>query len=105
MYLEEGGRMNTRSDRAFAMLTTNAAGRAAQSGGTRPSLPRSHGFAKAAVYLCDRILGRTTGPKVARADDREAPYTEEAFQLDLEDKEEDNDLRRMFARSEAKLGA
>jgi hypothetical protein len=42
---------------------------------------------------------------VAPAYDREAPSTEEAFQLDLEDKEEDNDLRRMFARSEAKLGA
>ena len=31
------------------------------------------GDLKAAVYLCDRILGRTTGAKVAPADDREAP--------------------------------
>jgi hypothetical protein len=31
------------------------------------------GNAKTAVYLCDRILGRTTGAKVAPADDREAP--------------------------------
>jgi hypothetical protein len=31
------------------------------------------GDTKAAVYLCDRILGRTTGAKVAPADDREAP--------------------------------
>jgi hypothetical protein len=62
------------------------------------------GDTKAAVYLCDRILGRTTGAKVAPADDREPPYTEEAHQLDLEDREEDNDIRRMFGRSRTNLG-
>ena len=63
------------------------------------------GDMKAAVYLCDRILGRTTGAKVAPADDREPPYTEAAFELDQEEQEEDNDIRRMFAVSGARRGA
>jgi hypothetical protein len=63
------------------------------------------GDAKAAQYLCDRILGRSAGAKVAPADDREAPYTEEAFQVYLKDKEEADNLRRMFARSGAPNGA
>jgi hypothetical protein len=62
------------------------------------------GDAKAALYLCDRILGRTTGAKVAPADDREAPYTEAAFELDLEEQEEGNEFRSIFARSGAKRG-
>jgi hypothetical protein len=33
----------------------------------------SDGDIRAAVYLCDRILGRTTAAKVAPADDREPP--------------------------------
>ena len=51
------------------------------------------GDLKAAVYLCDRIMGRTAGAKVAPADDREAPYTEAAFELDKKSEEEDNDIR------------
>ncbi len=40
------------------------------------------GDAKAAVYLCDRIMGRAAGSAVAPADDRQEPYTEGAFLLD-----------------------
>jgi hypothetical protein len=62
------------------------------------------GDLKAAVYLCDRILGRTAGARVAPADDREAPYTEAAFELDQQEQEEDNDIRRLFAVSGARKG-
>jgi hypothetical protein len=63
------------------------------------------GDVKAAVYLCDRILGRTAGAKVAPADDREPPYSEAAFVLDQEDQEDDNIFRRMMAGNGAKRGA
>jgi hypothetical protein len=63
------------------------------------------GDTKAAVYLCDRILGRTTGARVAPADDRESPYTEDAYRLDIEEREEDNDMRRLFAGIGARRGA
>ncbi len=63
------------------------------------------GDLKAATYLADRILGRTTGAKVAPADDREAPYSEAAFELDEEEREEDHGIRRMFAVSGARNGA
>jgi hypothetical protein len=63
------------------------------------------GDVKAAIYLCDRILGRSAGAKVAPADDREPPYTEAAFELDQEEQEEDNSLRRMMSLSGARRGA
>jgi hypothetical protein len=63
------------------------------------------GDVKAAIYLCDRILGRSPGAKVAPADDREPPYTEAAFELDQEEKEEDNVFRRIMSVSGAKRGA
>jgi hypothetical protein len=63
------------------------------------------GDIKAAFYLCDRILGKTAGAKVAPADDREPPYTEAAFELDQEEREEDNSLRRMMSLSGARRGA
>jgi hypothetical protein len=63
------------------------------------------GDTKAAVYLCDRILGRTTGAKVAPADDREAPYTEAAFELDEQEREEDHDVKRLIGGFAAKRGA
>ena len=63
------------------------------------------GDLKAAVYLCDRILGRTTGEKVAPADDREAPYSDDAFELDQQEREEDNDIKRLFSGSGARRGA
>ena len=40
------------------------------------------GDTKAAVYLCDRILGRVAGSAMPPADDRREPYTEDAFRLD-----------------------
>jgi hypothetical protein len=63
------------------------------------------GDVKAALYLCDRILGKTAGAKVALADDREPPYTDAAFELDEQEREEDNDMRGIFARFGAKHGA
>jgi hypothetical protein len=63
------------------------------------------GDLKAAAYLCDRIMGRTSGAKVAPADDRERPYDEAAFELGEQEREEDNDIRRMFAVSGARKGA
>ena len=52
------------------------------------------GDTKAAAYLCDRILGRTAGAKVAPADDRDAPYIEAAVELDEQEREEDHDTRQ-----------
>ena len=63
------------------------------------------GDLKAAVYLADRILGRTAGAKVAPADDRERPYDDAAFELDEQEREEDHDIRRLFATSGARKGA
>jgi hypothetical protein len=63
------------------------------------------GDVKAAAYLCDRILGRIAGAKVAPADDREAPYTYAAFELDQQERERDNDLRRLLAGIGARKGA
>jgi len=63
------------------------------------------GDLKAAIYLADRILGRTAGAKVAPADDREPPYDEVAFELDQQEREEDHDIRRMLALSGARRGA
>jgi hypothetical protein len=55
-----------------------------------------YGNPKIAFYLFDRILGKTTGSKVAPADDREAPYTDAAFELDQQEQEEDNGFRRLI---------
>ena len=63
------------------------------------------GDVKSAIYLCDRILGRSAGAKVAPADDRDPPYTEAAFELDQEEEEEDNVFRRMMSLNGAKRGA
>ena len=63
------------------------------------------GDLKAAVYLCDRILGRTAGARSHRPTTANAPYTEAAFELDQQEREEDNDIRRLFAGSGARKGA
>jgi hypothetical protein len=63
------------------------------------------GDLKAAIYLADRILGRTAGSKIAPADDREPPYDDAAFEIDQQEREEDHDIRRMFAVSGARRGA
>jgi hypothetical protein len=63
------------------------------------------GDLKAATYLADRILGRTAGAKIAPADDREPPYDEVAFELDQQEREEDDDLRRVVAGIGARRGA
>jgi hypothetical protein len=63
------------------------------------------GDLKAAVYLADRILGRSAGAKIAPADDRERPYDEAAFELDEQEREEDDDIRRLFSDFGARRGA
>jgi hypothetical protein len=55
------------------------------------------GDTKAAIYLCDRILGRTAGSKLAPADDREPPYNEAAFELDQQEREEEAEHRRLVS--------
>ena len=50
------------------------------------------GDTKAAVYLCEPTLGKTAGAKTAPADDREAPYTEENFEEDEQEREEHRSL-------------
>ena len=63
------------------------------------------GDTKAAVYLCDRILGRVAGSALPPADDRRVPYTEDAFRLDQQEREESNDMRRLLAGLGASNGA
>ena len=63
------------------------------------------GDTKAAAYLCDRILGRAAGAKVAPADDRDPPYSEDAYLLDVEEREDYIALRRTLSGSGAKRGA
>jgi hypothetical protein len=63
------------------------------------------GDLKAAVYLCDRIMGRAAGSAVPPANDRRPPYTEEAFRLDEEEREENDGMRRLLAGFGAGKGA
>jgi hypothetical protein len=63
------------------------------------------GDTRAAIYLLDRIMGRTAGAKTAPADDREAPYTSDAFALDARELERDTSLRRLLAGIGANEGA
>ena len=55
--------------------------------------------------LTEVLLGRPAGAKVAPADDRERPYDQAAFELDEQEREEDHDIRRIFAVSGARRGA
>jgi hypothetical protein len=55
------------------------------------------GDLKAAVYLCDRILGRVAGSAVSPANDRRAPYTEEDFQLERHERDRQDGTRRLIA--------
>jgi hypothetical protein len=63
------------------------------------------GDLKAAIYLADRILGRTAGAKIAPAEDREPPYDDAAFELDQQEREEDHEIRRMLALTGARKRA
>src|SRR3954468_3076839 len=63
------------------------------------------GDTKAAVSLCDRILGRAAGSASPPADDRRAPFTEDAFLLDLKETEKNDELRRLLAGFGANQGA
>lgn len=54
------------------------------------------GDTKAAIYLVDRVLGKTVGAKTAPADDREPPYSEEDFETDRMEHESERDMRRLL---------
>jgi hypothetical protein len=55
------------------------------------------GDLKAAAYLCDRILGRPTGARIAPAEDCERPYDEAAFRLDQEERDKSDESRWFIA--------
>lgn len=55
------------------------------------------GDLKAAMYLADRIMGRTTGAKIAPADDRGLPYDDAALRLDQEEREKSDESRWFIA--------
>jgi hypothetical protein len=63
------------------------------------------GDTKAAVYLCDRIFGRTAGAKVVPAEDRQPPYDDDAFELDQQEREDDDAERKLFSGFGAKRRA
>jgi hypothetical protein len=63
------------------------------------------GDLKTAIYLCDRIMGRVADSAVSPANDRRAPYTEEDFQLDQEEREKNDGMRRLLAGFGAGEGA
>jgi hypothetical protein len=54
------------------------------------------GDTKAALYLVDRVLGKTVGAKIAPADDRKPPYSEEDYEIDRQSNESDRDMRRLL---------
>jgi hypothetical protein len=58
------------------------------------------GDSKAAVYLCDRILGKTAGTKTAPADDRQAPYSEAECEDDEQEREDQRGLYAFLKRKE-----
>jgi hypothetical protein len=62
------------------------------------------GDTKAAAYLLDRILGRAAGAKTAPADDREPPYTKDAYAIEREEHEGAMSLRRLLTGSGASKG-
>jgi hypothetical protein len=51
------------------------------------------GDLRASIYLLDRILGKAAGATTAPADDRQAPYSEEQF---VEDEQEREETRQIF---------
>jgi hypothetical protein len=54
------------------------------------------GDTKVAVYLCDRIMGRSAGLALPPAEDKRSPFTEEDFQLEHADQEESRRIRRLI---------
>ena len=56
----------------------------------------------AATYLLDRIMGRAASLTHAPAEDRQAPYTDDDFRSDQEERQQDRDLRRMISGSGAR---
>src|SRR5689334_8833848 len=51
------------------------------------------GDTRAALYLVDRVLGKTVGAKIAPADDRTPPYSEEDFETDRAVHESEQGMR------------
>jgi hypothetical protein len=63
------------------------------------------GDLKAAVYLCDRIMGRAAAAALAPANDRTLPYTEEDFAVELRERESKYTVQRLIAGLGASNGA
>src|SRR3954470_4175778 len=63
------------------------------------------GDTKAAVYLCDRILGRVAGAAIPPASDKTPPFTEEAFEREEEERREREALIGGLFSSGARKGA
>ena len=60
----------------------------------RPSQGRRR---EGVLYLCDRILGKTTGTRWHRPTTGRSPYTDAAFELDQQERQEDDGMRRLIA--------
>jgi hypothetical protein len=58
------------------------------------------GDTKAAVYLCDRVLGKTAGQHTAPADDRRKPFSDDTFQ-----KDQDDPIQKLLGQFGAREGA
>jgi hypothetical protein len=63
------------------------------------------GDTKAAVYLCDRIMGRAAGSAFAPANDRTLPYPEDDFAVDRSERESKYSIQRLIAGLGANHGA
>jgi hypothetical protein len=61
------------------------------------------GDTKAAVYLCDRILGRSSGSKVAPGADRRAAFTEEDCEDEQTGRTKNRDLNSAGSGAKAVL--
>jgi hypothetical protein len=55
------------------------------------------GDVRVAMYLADRILGKTAGSAVSPANDQRLPYSEEDYQVDVRERKSDRNHRRMIA--------
>ena len=62
------------------------------------------GDMKAALYLCDRILGRVVGSEVAPVHDKSRPFTLEDHERLEEERREKDDLISKFFPSGARKG-
>ena len=55
------------------------------------------GDTKAALYLVDRVLGKTAGTRYAPAEDKRLPYTDEDLAGDIQARDGNRQLSRLLA--------